>query len=72
LRKLGDTKIESTVRYLGLNVEDPLVPAAGTEVSRCVELLDLSVEGLLHVWFSLAAPVAVVQRGMLLLHDGLI
>ncbi len=49
LRDLGHTKIESTVRYLGLNVEDPPVPAEGTEVSRCVEFLDLSVEGLLHV-----------------------
>ncbi len=29
---LGHTKIESTVRYLGVDVEDALTPAEGTEV----------------------------------------
>jgi hypothetical protein len=45
---LGHTKIESTVRYLGVDVEDALALALaeGTEVQRCDELLDLSVEEL--------------------------
>jgi integrase len=30
--RLGHTKIESTVRYLGVDVEDALVLAEGTEV----------------------------------------
>jgi hypothetical protein len=32
LRELDHTKIKSTVRYLGLNVEDPPVLAEGTEL----------------------------------------
>jgi hypothetical protein len=35
----GHTKIESTVRYLGVDVEDALALAEGTEFA---ELLDLS------------------------------
>jgi 4'-phosphopantetheinyl transferase EntD len=31
-RLLGHTKIESTVRYLGVDVEDALALAEGTEV----------------------------------------
>ena len=41
---LGHTKIESTVRYLGVDIEDALALSEGTEVYRLLELLDLKAE----------------------------
>jgi integrase len=41
---LGHTKIESTVRYLGVDIEDALLLAEGTEVWGSKELLDYGVE----------------------------
>ncbi len=41
---LGHTKIVSTVRYLGVDVEDALTLAEGTEIERSA--LGFCVEGL--------------------------
>jgi hypothetical protein len=45
---LGHTKIKSTVRYLGVEVEDALALAEARRCSEADELLDLSVEELCH------------------------
>jgi site-specific recombinase XerD len=44
---LGQTKIESTVRCLGVDVEDALALAEGTEIAS-YELLDVTVEEFIH------------------------
>jgi hypothetical protein len=68
---LGHTKIESTVRYLEVDIEDALALSEGTEVQRLFELLDLTVGkfcainpvAVLRLWRSLSRSWSCLENG---------